>query len=99
MNKNLNLLPTKTKYSEKNLNQDSENFYRIKLTSHFGINGTRKKQTEEAIFKPSNDKWLAKDTYHTTKPFFDLASKDIVVKKSEHKKILKSNFRQKENLI
>ena len=47
LNKHLNFVPTKTKYNKRNLN-DIESFYRrVKLTTHFGINDTKKKQTKE----------------------------------------------------
>ena len=89
------MVPKQTKYNEKHLNQDIDNFYRgIKFSAHFGPNDANKKQAEEDIFKPpSNKNWLSKNTQHTIETFIDLTSKEIDIEKVKcNNTILKHNL-------
>ena len=83
LNKYLKFVPTQTKYNEKHLSQDIDNFYkRIKLSPNFRQNDANKKQAEEDIFKPpSNKNWQPKNTYYTIQTFINLTFKKSTLKK------------------
>lgn len=63
---------------------DIANFYRIKLTSHFGTNNVNQIRNEENIGKcPSNKKKkkISKNTHLTIQTFIETTSWDIDIEK------------------
>ena len=98
LNRNLNFVPTQSKYNENELDKSIENFYRkIKLTAYFGKNDQDKNLTEEDIFKaPSNRNWLPSETHHTVQTFIEASSNDIETEKVKEVKLAKRNLTSEE---
>ena len=95
LNKNLNFIPTPKQYNQKQLDTDTENFFRLlKLCAHF--KDANETQTSDHIYQSfkvkSKTKWTPKETHHTLKNFIDLVQHDINEVKTKMVKNPKSNL-------
>ena len=80
LNKNLNFVPTPKQYRQKQLDTNTENFFRlVKLRGHF--KDANEAQTSDQLYQPfkakNKTKWTPKETHHTLKTFINLVQHDI----------------------
>ena len=73
-------IPTPKQYSQKQLDTDTENFFRL-LKFHAHFKDANETQTSDQLHQPfkvkSKTKWTPKETHHTLETFIDLVQHDI----------------------